>query len=129
MANHRELIVWQRAHENLLAILQAIERLPRRAAVLEVIRQLVRSASSIGANIAEGQGRQMLRRRIADYRNFFEIALGSSMETDNWLRVIQDAGWLASEIVEPLLRSNEEVMKMLYAMLEHQHDRILQSTV
>jgi four helix bundle protein len=45
-------------------------------------KQLVRSADSIGANIAEGAGRGSYQ----DNRRFIRIARGSANETKHWLR-------------------------------------------
>ena len=45
-------------------------------------KQLVRSADSIGANIAEGSGRGSYQ----DNRRFIRIARGSLLETRHWLR-------------------------------------------
>lgn len=45
-------------------------------------KQLVRSAGSIGANIAEGNGRGTFQ----DNRRFIRIARGSLNETRHWLR-------------------------------------------
>ncbi len=45
-------------------------------------KQLVRSADSIGANIAEGTGRGSFQ----DNRRFVKIARGSLYETRHWLR-------------------------------------------
>ena len=45
-------------------------------------RQLVRSADSIGANIAEGSGRGT----FVDNRRFVRIARGSLNETQHWIR-------------------------------------------
>lgn len=45
-------------------------------------KQIVRSADSIGANIAEGEGRGSYQ----DNRRFIKIARGSLQETQHWLR-------------------------------------------
>jgi four helix bundle protein len=45
-------------------------------------KQIVRSADSIGANIAEGVGRGSYQ----DNRRFVKIARGSLNETQHWLR-------------------------------------------
>lgn len=45
-------------------------------------KQIVRSADSIGANIAEGVGRW----GIQDHKRFIYIARGSVNETKHWLR-------------------------------------------
>ena len=45
-------------------------------------KQIIRSADSIGANIAEGNGRGT----TVDSRRFMRIARGSFNETRHWLR-------------------------------------------
>lgn len=47
-----------------------------------VAKQIVKSADSIGANIAEGSGRGSYQ----DNRRFAKIARGSLFETKHWLR-------------------------------------------
>ena len=45
-------------------------------------KQLVKSADSVGANVAEGEGRGSYQ----DNRRFIKIARGSLQETQHWLR-------------------------------------------
>ncbi|MFM9903082.1 MAG: four helix bundle protein [Pyrinomonadaceae bacterium] len=45
-------------------------------------KQVVRSADSVGANLAEGEGRG----NYQDNRRFIKIARGSLQETQHWLR-------------------------------------------
>ena len=58
----------------------------------EVARQIVESASSVAANLAEGNGREG-----ADRRRFFRIAAGSALETRAHLRVALAWGWLEAK--------------------------------
>lgn len=57
-------------------------------------KQLIRSADSIGANIAEGSGRHSHH----DNRRFIRIARGSLHETQHWLRRALRRKLLTTEI-------------------------------
>lgn len=60
--------------------------------------QVVRSADSIGANIAEGEGRGSFQ----DNRRFIKIARGSLQETQHWLRRAFRRNLLTKEQIEKL---------------------------
>jgi four helix bundle protein len=71
-------------------------------------KQLVRAADSVGANIAEGSGRQS----FADNKRFVSIARGSLCETRHFLRRAHKRKLLSEaqtealrEIIDPLPRS------------------------
>lgn len=61
-------------------------------------KQLIRSADSIGANIAEGCGRHSFQ----DNRRFVRIALGSLYETRHWLRRAFRRELLTTQQIESL---------------------------
>lgn len=61
-------------------------------------KQLVRSADSIGANIAEGTG----RRGFQDNKRFVYIARGSINETKHWLRRAYKRKLLTQEQIDTL---------------------------
>ncbi|MCY3019920.1 MAG: four helix bundle protein [Planctomycetota bacterium] len=66
-------------------------------------KQVVRSADSIGANIAEGTGRGSYQ----DNRRFVRTARGSLYETRHWLRRVYRRGLLTPDEVaalEPLIK-------------------------
>ena len=61
-------------------------------------KQVVRSADSIGANLAEGEGRGSYQ----DNRRFIKIARGSLQETQHWLRRAFKRNLLTDAQVEEL---------------------------
>ena len=88
-----------------LRIIGHVSSLPRTPVSEVVTRQIIRSSSSVGANIAEGHGRFSL----AAFRNHLQIARGSAAETDNWLAVLADAKLMESA-VEPELHHDCSVL-------------------
>ncbi|MBL7209654.1 MAG: four helix bundle protein, partial [Dehalococcoidia bacterium] len=57
---------------------------------------LLRSATSIGANVVEAQGAGSRK----DYTNFFTHALKSANETKFWLGLLRDSGKAEREVTE-----------------------------
>ena len=96
--DYRNLDLWRRAQELAVDIIRLGETLPSSPAGLVLARQVVRSAASIGTNIAEGHGRYT----FAAYRNHLSIAKGSAAETDSWLDLLSRLGYISVETEEPL---------------------------
>lgn len=110
--NFENLRVYQLAEEladSIWAFVSDWGALPRDT----VGRQLVRSADSIGANIAEGSGRGT----VPDNRRFVRIARGSLYETKHWLRRAYKRNLLAHRQVEPLGETVEELTRTLNGYL------------
>jgi len=76
-------------------------------------RQLVRSADSVGANIAEGVGRGAVR----DNQRFVRIARGSLYETKYWLRRAYRRDLLSPEEVDRLRPMMDELAPRMNAYL------------
>ena len=77
-------------------------------------RQLLRSATSIGANVEEGvQGQSK-----ADFIHKFSIAQKEAFETHYWLRLLRDSGYLNRENANQLLSNCEEIQKIITAILK-----------
>ena len=75
--------------------------------------QLIKSADSIGANIAEGTGRGS----YADNRRFARIARGSLFELKHWLRRAFKRKLLTSKEVTSLLDLVQELTPKLSAYI------------
>lgn len=76
-------------------------------------KQLIRAADSVGANIAEGCGRQSFR----DNQRFVKIARGSLNETRHWLRRAFRRDLLSKEEVDSLKPILDALPKRLNAYL------------
>ena len=77
-------------------------------------KQLLRSGTSIGANIREGQYAQSRK----DFISKMNIALKEAGETDYWLDVIHSANFLSDEEYASLDADNKEILRLLAAIVK-----------
>jgi four helix bundle protein len=82
-------------------------------AKITVGAQIIRSADSIGANLAEGSGRGSNQ----DYKRFIKISRGSLYETRHWLRRAYQRKLLSKEQIDSLIPLIEELTPKLNAYL------------
>ena len=80
-------------------------------ALRSILSQLVRSATSIGANIAEAQGG--ISRK--DFTLFFTHAFKSAIETEYWLKLLKRAKNIKTDC---LLLDCQELIKILNTSLK-----------
>jgi four helix bundle protein len=108
MRDFRELKVWHKAHQLTLDVYSATKTFPRDG-LYGLTCQIRRAAVSIGANIAEGAGKNS----PAEFGRFLQIALGSASELEYHLLLSGDLGYLIPEICERLSQEVVETKKML----------------
>jgi four helix bundle protein len=75
--------------------------------------QLVRSATSIGANLVEGASGSSKK----DWIKFLVIALKSANETKYWLCLIRDTMQVSSAEVNNLIKEAEEISKIIASIV------------
>jgi four helix bundle protein len=71
--------------------------------------QLIRSATSIGANVVEGKAGSSKK----DWKNFYVIALKSANETKYWLCLIRDTIEINKTKLDELLKEADEISKII----------------
>ncbi len=74
-----------------------------------IYKQLIRSATSIGANIIEAQAGSSRK----DFTNFFSYALKSANESKFWLGLLRDSGKIDSGRASGLLNETAELANIL----------------
>jgi four helix bundle protein len=112
MQDFRNLQVWQKSHKLTLGVYAESATLPRGLG-WSLQSQMVRAATSIPANIAEGCGRAGDR----DFRRFLRHSLGSACELEYHLLLARDLGFLAERTYDSLNPQVAEVKRMLTGLI------------
>ena len=111
-----DLIVWQRAHQFFLDVVKDVDAFSPGTAARIIGNQVLRSASSISANIAEGFG----RRTGKEYTHYLIVARGSTTETLDWYLKCRDLHLIESAVFVNRRATLEEILKMLNRMKSQQ---------
>src|SRR5262245_37755427 len=112
MRNYRDLEVWEKAHKLTLQLYRRSRDFPKEE-FYGLTSQLRRSAMSVGANLAEGCGRQT----TAELARFVRISMGSASELDYHLLLAADFGYLQSADYRELSQELTRIRKMLASLL------------
>lgn len=87
-------------------------------AVRELSKQLIRSGTSIGANVEESRAAQS----TADFIHKLEIALKEARETRYWIRLIAATNLVPENRLLPLLEETNELMNIIASMIVKSKD-------
>jgi four helix bundle protein len=104
------LIAHEKALEAAGDAITLVMRVP--APLKSIADQVIRSASSVAANLAEGHGRTG-----RDRLHFFRIAYASAKEVDSHMRLLAQAGAINRTKTERALSTFDEVRAMTWRLL------------
>ncbi len=76
-----------------------------------ISKQILRSATSIGANYSEALGAES----DSDFIHKISISLKETHETQYWLDILKDSNYITEEYYNTLYNSSEEIYKMMTA--------------
>ncbi len=113
MQNYKDLKVWVRSHEITLKIYSLSKGFPKEE-IYSLTDQVRRCSSSIPANIVKGCGKNSKN----DFGKFLNIALGSANETEYFLLLAKDLGYLKIEDYQLLEKAINEVKAMLISLIQ-----------
>jgi four helix bundle protein len=92
-----------------LDIIGFCDTLPNKRTTWVLSNQLLRSSTSIGANVIEAQASSSRR----EYKKFFEIALKSANESIYWLNLVKDSSISDPKKVSPLIDEARQLSLIL----------------
>ncbi len=102
-----------RAYKFSLEIINLVKDFPKDKVYMIFTDQLLRSATSIGANLIEAKSSSSKK----DFIKFYEIALKSCNETIYWLGLLRDGKLASVSKINPLMKEAEEIGKMIGSSL------------
>lgn len=109
--SYRDLKVWAKGMDFATMVYGLGKQMPKEEQY-RMTSQMLRSAASVPANIAEGCQRGTRR----DYANFISIARGSLAETETFLIMASRVGLLPEDATAPALALADELSRMLRAL-------------
>ena len=109
---YRDLDVWKLGMDHVVGVYRLTREFPR-AELYGLTDQIRRAASSVPANIAEGNGR--LYRK--EYAHHVSIARGSVSELSTCLEIAHRLEYVAPAQVAPLLKQAEDISRMLLMLM------------
>jgi len=98
-----------RVYKFALNVIGFVDKLSAEQTSRIVSDQLLRSTTSIGANVIEAQAASSRK----DYTNFFSYALKSANECKFWLGLLRDSGRGDKDTVNKLLKEATEIANIL----------------
>jgi four helix bundle protein len=99
----------KRAYYFSLSVVKFIDSIESRRIHFSLIDQLLRSATSVGANLIEARSAHSRK----DFIKFYEIALKSANETKYWLCLLRDSQNVDPDNVKALLNEADEISKII----------------
>ncbi len=96
-----------------ISVIRLAEKLRTKQINWIILDQLIRSATSIGANIVEG-GNSSTRR---EFINYFQIALKSSSETLYWLALLKEINPIQQKDIDTFISECTEIKKLISTII------------
>jgi four helix bundle protein len=103
----------KRCYDYSIETIKFIDSLPAKRINWVISNQLLRSATSIGANVTEAKSASSKK----DFIRFYEIALKSANETKYWLGLFKDALNIDGNVINYLLKETDELTRIIASSL------------
>jgi len=107
-------IVQEKSYAFALRIVKLSRHLSEQKKEYDLSRQLLRSGTSIGANIEEAIGGQSGK----DFLAKMNIAYKEARETHYWLRLLRDSGYIEKDEAASCLEDGEEIMRLTGSIIK-----------
>lgn len=114
MNQNRRIDLKERTFQFALSVVQLYSMLSKTSPAREIGQQMLRSGTSIGANVEEAYGGFSKK----DFCHSMNIAKKEARETKYWLRLIAESNILDHGKIKPLLSEADELNKILTSIVK-----------
>lgn len=114
LTRFEDMTVWQEAQDLAVMVYSVTKNYPKDE-VYALTSQTRRAASSVSANIAEGFGRDTSK----DKSHFYHIALGSLLETKNFVYLAARLDYVRQGDTNEIIEKIESVHDQIRAILKY----------
>ncbi|MDJ0579495.1 four helix bundle protein [Crocosphaera sp.] len=108
-------VTYDKAYKFAIRILNAYKYLQEDKKEFVLSKQLLRSGTSIGANIAEANGGIS----PADFSAKISIAYKETLETKYWLSLLKDTDYIDEKSFSSIHQDADEIAKILFSILKN----------
>ena len=105
---------YDKAYQFAIRIVKAYQFLVKEKKEFVLSKQLLRSGTSIGANLAEANGAISK----ADFSNKISIAYKECLETKYWLSLLKDTNFMDEATFESIYSDADEIARILFSTLK-----------
>ena len=110
----KENILYDKAYNFAIRIVKANQYLRKDKKEYILSKQLLKSGTSIGANVAEANGAIS----NADFSAKMTIAYKECLETKYWLSLMKDTGFIDEETFQSIFADADELGKILFSIIK-----------
>lgn len=107
-------VTYEKGYAFAIRIVKAYQFLSEDKREFILSKQLLRSGTSIGANIAEANGAISK----SDFSAKISIAYKECLETKFWLSLLKDTGYIDQKAFESIFNDADELAKILFSILK-----------
>ena len=104
----------EKSYNFALLIVKLYQHITKEKKEYILTKQLLRSGTSIGANIAEANGAISK----ADFSSKISIAYKESLETKYWLNILKDSDYIQPDLANDLIIKADELSKIMFSILK-----------
>lgn len=110
----KENILLTKSYKFALKTIKLYQNLAEEKKEFVLSKQILRSGTSIGANIEKANQAESK----ADFIHKLSIANKEAFETNYWLRLLRDSNLMNEKLAESLLNDCDEVQKLLVSSIK-----------